>query len=173
VLLKVLDESLRLLHPFLPFVTEEIYGMLPNAEGRLISASYPEWTVARESYEIQKHFEALKEIVTLVRTLRSEFQIAPEVSIPLSLVFDDGYTHATFIHEQVDLIRLLAGASTVSIASMGGDAHEGTVSLAAEGLTIRVQVRGLVDIGKLVERLSREKDKESSYIAKLESKTFK
>jgi len=170
VLLKVLDESLRLLHPFLPFVTEEIYGMLPNAEGRLISVSYPEWTVARESPQIQAHFESLKEIVTLVRTLRSEFQIAPEVSMPLSLVFDDGYAHVAFIREQVALIRLLAGASAVSVDSMGGEAREGTVSLAAEGLTIRVQVRGLVDIGKLVERLSKEKDKESTYIAKLESK---
>ncbi len=97
MLLKVLDESLRLLHPFLPFVTEEIYGMLPNAKGRLISASYPEWTKERESPDIQTHFEALKEIVTLVRTLRSEFQISPEVSIPLDLAFDGDFAHAAFI----------------------------------------------------------------------------
>jgi valyl-tRNA synthetase len=170
VLLRVLDESLRLLHPFLPFVTEEIYGMLPNAEGRLISASYPEWTVARESPEIQAHFEALKEIVTLVRTLRSEFQISPEASIPLSLVFDGGYAHAAFIREHAALISLLTGASSVSTSSTGGAAREGSVSLAGNGVTIHVQVRGLLDIARLVDRLSKEKEKEKTYTAKLESK---
>jgi valyl-tRNA synthetase len=170
VLLNVLDASLRLLHPFLPFVTEEIYGMLPNAEGRLISASYPEWTVARESPEIQAHFEALKEIVTLVRTLRSEFQISPEASIPLSLVFDGGYAHAAFIREHAALISLLTGASSVSTSSTGGAAREGSVSLAGNGVTIHVQVRGLLDIARLVDRLSKEAEKEKAYTAKLESK---
>jgi valyl-tRNA synthetase len=145
--------------------------MLPNAKGRLISARYPEWTKEREAPDIQAHFEALKEIVTLVRTLRSEFQISPEASIPLSLAFDDGYVHAAFIQEHVALIRLLAGASSVSIGQAGGAAApEGTVSLAGKGLTIHVQVGGLLDIGRLVERLSKDKEKELAYIAKLETK---
>ncbi len=167
VLLNMLDASLRLLHPFLPFVTEEIYSMLPNAKGKLISARYPEWTAERDAPETEAHFVALKEIVTLVRTLRSEFQIPPETAIPLNLVFDANFLHAKFITENIALISLLAGASSVSI---GAPPPSGSISLAGNGVTAQVQVRGLLDISKLIERLSKEKEKEKAYISKLEAK---
>lgn len=167
MLLRVLEESLRLLHPFLPFVTEEIYGMLPNATGRLIVASYPVWTKDRESPEIESQFKALQEIVTLVRTLRSEFQIAPEISIPLSLEFDDSFSHGRFIQNHIELISLLAGASSVSIAK---GPEKGSVSLVGSGFTVHVQVRGLLDIAKLIDRLSREAERERAYIEKLKTK---
>jgi len=167
MLLRVLEESLRLLHPFLPFVTEEIYGMLPNTRGRLIVASYPEWTKDLESPEIESQFKALQEIVTLVRTLRSEFQIAPEISIPLSLEFDGNFSHGRFIQSHIELISLLAGASSVSIAK---GPEKGSVSLVGNGFTVHVQVRGLLDIARLIDRLSKEAEKERIYIEKLKVK---
>ena len=167
VLLQVLDESLRVLHPFLPFVTEEIYGMLPNAEGRLISASYPEWKAEREALDIESHFSALKEIVTLVRSLRSEFQIPPDTAIPLTLSFDEGNPHREFVEDHAALIGLLSGASSVEFAVA---AAEGSVSLAGSGVTAHVRVRGLLDIEKLVERLRKDAAKETSYIEKLRAK---
>ena len=66
VLLMVLEESLRLLHPFLPFVTEEIYRMLPNATGRLISRPWPEAQGKRFDASLDASFGSLKELVGLV-----------------------------------------------------------------------------------------------------------
>ena len=170
VLLMVLEESLRLLHPFLPFVTEEIYSMLPNAKGRLISAAYPEWTAGRQAPQIEHSFDALKEIVTLVRTLRSEFQIPPETAVPLVLTFDNAEDRAEFIQRNTSLIQLLTGSSSVLFADSSVLAPEGSVALAARGVTVFVQVKGLLDLGKLVQRLSRDLEKEESYIARLEQK---
>lgn len=167
VLLQVLEESLRLLHPFLPFVTEEIYDMLPNATDRLISAAYPEWSQSREAADVQAQFDSLKEIISLVRTLRSEFQISPDTEIPLNLAFDASFSHSAFIVEHAELIRLLAGASSVSV---GAAFSEGGVSLAGNGVTIHVQVRGLLDITKLIDRLGKEEEKEKAYLSRLETK---
>jgi len=167
VLLEVLEESLRLLHPFLSFVTEEIYDMLPNAKGRLIVAAYPEWKAERHAQDIEAHFRVLQEIVSLVRTLRSEFQIPPEVALPLNLILDKDFAHAAFIEAHRPLIALLAGASDVEI---GGAPGKGTVSLVGNGVTVRVQVKGLVDIAKLIEHLSKEAAKERAYINKLNAK---
>jgi valyl-tRNA synthetase len=102
-----------------------------------------------------------------VRTLRSEFQIAPEISIPLSLEFDDSFSHGRFIQNHIELISLLAGASSVSIAK---GPEKGSVSLVGSGFTVHVQVRGLLDIAKLIDRLSREAERERAYIEKLKTK---
>jgi len=167
VLLKVLDESLRLLHPFLPFVTEEIYDMLPNAKGRLISMSYPEWTSTRANPSLEANFHALQEIITMVRTLRSEFQIPPETSIPLSLTLDKENYHQDFIREHSALIRFFVGASTIDFCR---SAPPGSVSLAGTGVTAHVEVRELFDIAKLVEKLRKDVEREKAYIARLDAK---
>jgi valyl-tRNA synthetase len=167
VLLKVLDESLRLLHPFLPFVTEEIYGMLPNAMGRLISMSYPQWTSTRSNPDIEAHFRALQEIITMVRTVRSEFQIPPETPIPLSLSLDKENSHQDFITQHASLVQFFVGASTVDFSH---DAAPGSVSLVGTGVTAHIEVRGLLDIAKLVEKLRKDAEREKAYIARLDAK---
>ena len=91
----ILEESIRLLHPYLPFVTEEIYGKLPLAElvatrsasnkiittstynGMLINAPYPEYTDARQNAQIEARFEVLKELITKTRALRVDCGIDP------------------------------------------------------------------------------------------------
>ena len=125
------------------------------------------WTKDRESPEIESQFKALQEIVTLVRTLRSEFQIAPEISIPLSLEFDNHFSHGQFIQSHIELISLLAGASSVSISKA---TEKGSVSLVGNGFTVHVGVGGLLDIARLINRLSKEAERERAYIEKLRAK---
>ncbi len=77
LLLGILEEALRLLHPFLPFLTEEIYQKLPRKQDACIVAPYPEKRADRVFPEEAESYAVLQELVRLIRTLRSEFTIPP------------------------------------------------------------------------------------------------
>lgn len=106
VLLNLLEENLRLLHPYLPFVTEEIYSKLPISEivenrkktpqnkivsssfydSMLISAPFPEVSKERENEKIEKQFDILKDLIGKVRALRIECGIDPALKIKLAVI---------------------------------------------------------------------------------------
>jgi valyl-tRNA synthetase len=88
VILNVLEESLRFMHPFLSFLTEEIYSRLPNTEGKIITAWYPQVKEDRENPALAANFELLQDLVQKVRTLRSEFTIPPSKKIKLAVRCD-------------------------------------------------------------------------------------
>jgi valyl-tRNA synthetase len=117
VLLDVLAESLALLHPFLPFVTEEIYGKLPNAKGRLIVRAYPKDEEARRNPALDAQFTVLKELVSLVRSLRSEFGIAPEKKLRVAVRLDQGRDGEGFLARNAELAALLTNAESVSFVT--------------------------------------------------------
>ena len=121
VLLSVLEASLRLLHPYLPFVTEEIYRFLPAncAEGAaakaemLIGAAYPESKGERRDDQAEARFTALQELVRSVRALRAECGIDPALKIRLALALEKG-SDAEAAREKTDIIQLLAGISDIT-----------------------------------------------------------
>ncbi|HOZ72820.1 MAG TPA: valine--tRNA ligase [Spirochaetales bacterium] len=169
VLLGVLEESLALLHPFLPFVTEEIYGKLPNARGRLIAKPYPDGdpACAASDPELLARFAALKELVTLVRSLRSEFGIAPEQRLRLALRFDDGFDGGEFIRRNAGLAAMLAGASGIEYVSAKA---AGALALAGRDFEVYVYAREAVDVAQLAARFSKEAQKERQYAERTRAK---
>ncbi len=184
VLLMVLEESLRLLHPFLPFVTEEIYQMLPNKQGRLISATWPSASApsapgnpppaaspgsARER-SLEDDFSSLKELVGMARTLRSEFQISPEVKMPLAVKLDPSCLSGGFLKSQGALIGLLVGGPTPSYLAQDATKPSGSVALAGNGFEIFCQVAELVDMEKLLAKFRKDAEHEGAFAACLEAK---
>ncbi len=167
VLLSVLEESLALLHPFLPFVTEEIYGKLPNAKGRLIVRPYPEDLASRRDAALDADFNALKELVTIVRSLRSEFGIAPEKKLRVAVRFDDGFTGPAFLERNAALVALLAGASGVEFVTAK---PSGALALAGRGFEAYVFAKEAVDAGQLAARFAKEAEKERQYVARTGAK---
>ncbi|MCL2442599.1 MAG: valine--tRNA ligase [Treponema sp.] len=129
VLLDVLSESLRLLHPLLPFVTEEIYSKLPNQvtdnseqrKGLLICERYPEYSEKRNSPIEEKNFSALQSLVGMVRTLRSECGITPDKKLRV-LVHTNIELEKPF-SENEGLIKLLAGINDLTINSEPSTQH--------------------------------------------------
>ena len=124
VLLDVLAESLRLLHPLLPFLTEEIYGKLPNklressgtgaAKGLLITAPYPVFIKERDDPLAEKNFGFLQELVRMIRTLRSECTVNPEKKIRvLARIRDEG--DLRFLRGNSSLVKLLAGIGDLEL----------------------------------------------------------
>ena len=170
VLLMVFEESLRLLHPFLPFVTEEIYGMLPNAKGRLISQPWPKHDEARIHPDLATRFASLKELVTLARTLRSEFQIPPEVKMPLEIRLGPEFTATEFMKRGASLIGLLVNGPEPLFLGQDSPRPAGAVALVGKGFELFVHVKELVDSAKLIAKLEKDMQRESAFAAKVRAK---
>ncbi|MDR0663167.1 MAG: class I tRNA ligase family protein, partial [Spirochaetaceae bacterium] len=172
VLLDVLAETLRLLHPFLPFVTEEIWGKLPEemrGGGLLITQAYPRG--GAESLEkIEKNerdFAFLRELIRAIRTLRSECTIPPEKKLRAAVSTDEQY--APFLEANRGLVCLLAGLSELS----GADPAErplGAVALAGPGFEAFLFIAEVVDVALLKAKWTRELDKDRKFIAALKTK---
>jgi valyl-tRNA synthetase len=170
VLLLVLEESLRLLHPFLPFVTEEIYGMLPNASGRLISRPWPQSDGARFDAALDARFESLKELVGLARTLRSEFQLPPEVKMPLEIRLGEGFVAGAFIRGQAPLVALLVGGPEPAFLDASAPKAKGSIALVGRGFELYCRVGEIVDLGRLIEKFDKEIRKENDFMTRLRGK---
>jgi valyl-tRNA synthetase len=174
VLIALLEESLALLHPFLPFVTEEIYQKLPGraagSGGRaggsmLMTRPYP--AASASNAGLDASFEALRELVRLTRSLRVEFGIPPEAKIRLALRFEKGFTGAAFLRESGALIGLLAGGPAPEEAD---SRPEGTIALVGRGFEAYAFVKESVDAGRLLEKLRKDVDKDEQYAARTRAK---
>ncbi|MEE8348770.1 MAG: valine--tRNA ligase [Acidobacteriota bacterium] len=108
-----LDESLRLLHPFIPFITEELWQELPHSGDSLMLAQYPvdhpEWI----DTEAEEQMDGFKELVTDIRTFRSENNIDPRKRIPAQLVCEK--QQESFLESQCEQIKSLAHLSQVDL----------------------------------------------------------
>lgn len=167
VLLSVLEESLRLLHPFLPYVTEEIYRMLPVGRGMLIDAPYPGAGVPRTDDSIENGFAGMQELVRMARTLRSEFQIGSEKSMPISLHFEPGCLAEAFIKRNTALVGLLVGGPAPAVVDTR---PAGTVVLAGRGYEAFASVRDVVDIPRLLAKLQKDVEKDGLFARKTAAK---
>ena len=186
VLLNVLEESLRLLHPFIPFVTEEIYSKLPLAEivenrakagsqkilcnseykAMLINATFPEVTAARDNAEVQARFDALKDLIGQVRALRAECGIDPASKINIAILVTKG-TEAEVCHEKVDMIKLLAGVANVEFVDAKPASSVGTVG---KGFEAFILVDESVNKEQLIARFKKEIEQETVWVKRSEAK---
>lgn len=155
VLMNVLEESLRLLHPFIPFVTEEIYSKLPQDiivanrkaagsqkvlpsdvyEGLLTAAPYPEARAERDDEKIAARFNSLKDVIRSVRGLRNECGVNPADKISLALLVVEG-SAAEVCKEKTDMIKLLAGLSSIEFVDKKPASSIGTVGKGFEAFIL-------------------------------------
>ncbi|MDR3333930.1 MAG: valine--tRNA ligase [Treponema sp.] len=177
VLLEVLAESLRLLHPLLPFVTEEIYGKLPNIKEHqgstlLINAPYPGYDEQRANPEAERDFAFLQELVRMIRTLRSECTITLDKKIRVLVRLDAG--HSRFLRENGKLLKLFAGLGDLEIqVPLGADSRgrpTGSIGLVGSGFEAFVYIAEAVDLAFLKQKFTREIEKDRKFIAGLEAK---
>ena len=181
VLLDVLAESLRLLHPLLPFITEEIYGRLPDklrkssgagaAKGLLITAPYPVFRKERDDPSAEKSFGFLQELIRMIRTLRSECTVSPDKKIRvLARVRDEG--DFGFLTENAALVKLLAGIGELEIEKIAAQKNRpaASIGLAGAGFEAFVYIAEAVDMKLLKQKFARELEKDSKYVQGLKAK---
>jgi valyl-tRNA synthetase len=169
MLILVLEEALRLLHPFLPFITEEIYQKLPVREEALINAPYPVQSPERSFPETAANYASLQELTRLVRTLRSEFTIPPERKVRLHVKTESGFQAAGFFEDHSDLIGMLVSTSELTFS---GDApgDEGSVKVIGNGFEGFVFVKDVIDVPKEIEKLKKNIGKAEKQIQQTEKK---
>lgn len=171
VLLSVLEESLRLLHPLLPFVTEEIYAKLPNARGLLATSTFPRPDDARKDPALEAGFASLQDLIRQVRTLRSECLITPEKRLHLEVRLEPSFSSADFFRQNGALVELLAGVGPLDfVPATGGSRPAGAIGLVGAGFEAFVFIREAVDPAQLAGKFSKEIDRDTKYLASLEAK---
>ncbi|HEX7568593.1 MAG TPA: valine--tRNA ligase [Anaerolineaceae bacterium] len=181
-LVRVLDASLRLLHPFTPFVTEELWGHLKQAlqdrptlytpaEGwaaALMVARFPEpWPV--EGWEAQKvaDFSAVQDVVRAIRNLRAEKKVVPGKRIPAILAAGDRLP--VFQSQRATLAALaFLDPAAFTLAETLPDKPHGSVGLVVSGVEIYLPLAGLVDAESERTRLQKELDEVKGQIERLE-----
>jgi valyl-tRNA synthetase len=178
-LARVLDTSLRMLHPFIPFVTEELWGYLKRALAdstlsyrlapeALIIATWPE-ARPEEGWENSKtaDFNLVQDIVRAIRNLRSEKNVKPGRRIPATLVSE---SQLPLLSEQATTIAALAGldTQTLKIAGAVESKPQGQAALVVGPVEIYLPLAGLVDQEEERARLEKELSEVQAQIERLE-----
>lgn len=169
-LLYVLDRALRLLHPIMPFVTEEIYQQLPQRETNyLIVAPWPKAAEAHElgSREAERAISLVVDVVSAVRSARSRYGISPRQE--LAAVVKAPAEDVALLQQQVPFIESLAKTSSLTVAADAAKPAESSTAVAS-GLEIYTCLSGFVDFDAERARIKKELDKVSADAAKFEKK---
>jgi valyl-tRNA synthetase len=173
VLAYVLEAALRLLHPFTPFITEELWHKVPRPEGVPISlalASYPGEASAARDLEVEKDMNALMAVISAARSVRSEHDVHPSAAIPLTLRTNDGRLAAVLTAEARSIRFLAKTAGDPVIEAVGAARPKGAVMSIAADTEVLVSLKGLVEGSKEGARVEREIKKVDKDIAALEKK---
>ena len=168
VLLYVLEGLLKLLHPFMPFLTEEVYQHLPAHDGMLILAKWPE---AKPEYAFEnesRQMEGLMEIIRSIRNLRAEMNVQAGKRTHVTLIPEKGWEDTLAMAEPY--LQRLASASDVAIGGKDALAGEKVVSAVCAAGEIRIPLGELVDIAKEVARLEKEQKNVENEIARTKGK---
>ncbi|NLH00413.1 MAG: valine--tRNA ligase [Clostridiales bacterium] len=172
VLLYVLTEILKLLHPFMPFITEEIWQAIPHEGDMLILERYPEYSESLNYPKDEHDFEILMDAIKAVRSRRAEMNVPPSRKAHLIIVTDKG---DIFEKGRAFLIKL-AYAGDIDISDTDPADIEGMVSVVTGDAKMFMPMADLVDLGKERERIEKELQKAikeyEGQMAKLSNESF-
>jgi len=152
VLLYVLIEILKLIHPFIPFITEEIWQSLPHEGTALMLEHYPAFDPALSFPEDEQNFEMVMNAIKAVRARRSEMNVPPSRKAHLIIVTDK---KAAF-EAGVSYIRKLAYASEVTVTAEAPASTDGMVSVVTDNARMFMPMAELVDLEKERARIQKE-----------------
>ncbi len=155
---ETLSAALKLLHPYMPFITEEIYLALNPTEETIMLAQWPEYDAASVDVDAMATVEHGKDIVRAVRNLRTDMDVAPSRKAKLFVVAEDASLVAA-LASSAHVYQTLAGASEVVAQADKTGIDDSAVSAVVPGATIYMPLEDLVDFEKEKERLLKEKER--------------
>ncbi|MGN0754779.1 MAG: valine--tRNA ligase, partial [Aristaeellaceae bacterium] len=166
VLLYVLEGLLKLLHPFMPFLTEQVYKSLPGADGFLMLKQWPEIKPELDFPADEKQMNGVIEMIRTIRNLRTEMNVAPSKRTHMMFAANEGWADTLAASDLY--FRRLAGASETRVITADQLGSEKTVSAVTEAATIYIPLGDLVDFDKEIARLQKEIEGLKKEIARAE-----
>mgnify|MGYP000630327198 FL=1 len=154
VLATVLVSAMKLLHPYMPFITEEIYQCLPHeAESIMIS----KWPVADESLvdpEAECGMNAIMDSIKAIRNMRAEVNANPGKKIPAIMLVSEDLREVVAHNDSY--IKLLGGIDNLELRPLNGEKPENAMAAVVTGIEVYLPLAGLIDVEKETQRLSKE-----------------
>ncbi len=166
VLVYVLDQILRLLHPFMPFITEEIWQTIPHEGDALIIAQWPEAKEALVFNREEGYMESVMEAIRAVRNRRAEMNVPPSKKATLYVVTQK---QAAF-QEGIPFILRLASADEVIVQETDPQGYEDMASAITADARLYMPMQQLVDVAKELERVNKELEKAEKNLSGIEGK---
>jgi len=178
-LLTVLEQALRLLHPFMPYITEELWQRLPGekqlhaayagaAEPTVMLAAYPEGVAVLIDEAAESEMQAIIELISRVRNIRSEMNIKPGERIPIIVGSPDEKLRSVFSSAREQISRLVR-ASEISVSDRLDAPRASARAVLTGGAELAVPLEGLIDFEQERRRLQSEQEKLHAEAAKLEA----
>jgi len=166
VLCYVLTQLLKLLHPFMPFITEEIYQALPHDEAILMTSQWPEYQEALNFPVEETAMEAVMDTIKAIRARRAEMNVPPSKKAEVLLV-----TATPEIYQQgLHFIQRLAYAAEVKFADAAPADVTGMISVVTANATAYMPLAELVDIQAELDRINKEIEKARNGLRIVEGK---
>ncbi len=166
VLVYVLDQILRLMHPFMPFITEEIWQSIPHEGDALIVAAWPEFKTELDFKAEQEQMESVMNAIRAIRNRRTEMNVPPSKKAALfvltakPLIFTEGE----------GFLQRLAYADQVTMLEREPEALDGMVTITTADAKLYIPMGQLVDVAKELERIGKELERNRKFLASLEGK---
>ena len=161
----VLIQGLKLLHPYMPFITEEIFCTLQDEEETIMLSQWPEYTEEWNFPEEEVAVEHVKDLVKGIRNTRTAMEVPPSRKAKVFIVTEDKNLQETF-ETMKSAYSMLASASEVKVQADKNGIGEDAVSVVIPGAVVYLPLEDLVDFEKEKERLLKEKDKLTKELAR-------
>ena len=160
-----LTNALKMLHPFMPFITEEIFCTLQSEEETIMLSAWPEYDESKNYPVDEAKVERAKDVVRGMRQLRTDMDVPPSKKAAIHIVAEDADVRATF-DEITPIFATLAGATDVIVQADKLGIGDDAVSAVIPDATLFVPLEDLVDFEKEKERLTKEKEKLEKELAR-------
>lgn len=156
VLCKVLGDAMKLLHPYMPFITEEIWQHLPHEGKSIMIAPWPQADDKLMDDTVEKQMTAIMDVIKAIRNMRAEVNAAPGHKAPATVLVDEDLkavfsSHASYIQQ-------LGTVDNLTIGGMDDAAPENAMAAVVNGAKVYLPLKGLIDVDKELARLQKELD---------------
>ncbi len=166
VLWHVLGGLLKMLHPIMPFVSEEIWQAMPNDEKTIMYSAWPRPNKEMIDREAEEEMETMQSVIKSIRNIRQEMNIPPGRKIAASFFLEENQRN--ILEKGSDYLNRLAGIEEYSIHSGGEEKTEHAISAVTRGIEIVLPLSGLMDLEEELTRLEKKKQKLEQELERVE-----
>ncbi len=163
----VLTSALKLLHPYMPFITEEIFCTLQTKEESIMVSEWPVFREDRQYAQEENTIELMKEAVRGIRNVRTQMNVAPGKKAAVFVVSENEDVRRIF-EEGRQFFTALAAASELNVQANKDGIDDNAVSVVIQGATVYIPFEELVDIAQEIERLKKEQKRLEGELARVQ-----